>query len=71
MASSQSKIIIKEMLEEIQMHKRKKEDLLNLYVSKRINKQIHAYYENLMNSYSTLTHQKNELKVAKNLIKNN
>lgn len=66
---SSTKYIIEGMLKEIQEHKRNKEDLLPIYVQERINKQIQTYYKQLMDSYSILSHQQNEVKVAKNLIK--
>ena len=59
--------IIEGMLQEIQTHKRKREELLPLYVQERINKQIQTYYKQIMDSYSILSHQQNEIKVAKNL----
>lgn len=40
-----------------------------MYVQERINKQIQTYYKQIMDSYSILSHQQNEVKVAKNLIK--
>jgi hypothetical protein len=64
-----TKYIIEKMLQEIQNYKRKKEDLLPMYVQERINKQIQTYYKQIMDSYSTLTHQQNEIKVAKKLNK--
>ena len=66
---SSTKYIIEGMLKEIQEHKRNKEDLLPMYVQERINKQIQTYYKQIMDSYSILSHQQNEIKVAKNLIK--
>lgn len=66
---SSTKYIIEGMLKEIQAHKRNKEDLLPMYVQERINKQIQTYYKQIMDSYSILSHQQNEVKVAKNLIK--
>lgn len=64
--------IIEGMLLEIQKHKRKKEDLLPLYVQKRINKQVQSYYKQILESYNVLQHQNDEpstvKKIAKNLV---
>ena len=66
---SEQTIIIKNMISEIQNHKRDKAALLEFYVSKRLNSQVQAYYAQIIDNCSILTHQKNELLVAKRLTK--
>ena len=61
--------IIEGMISEIQKYKRKKEDLLPMYVQKRINKQVQSYYYQLLSSYNILQHQEDELKVIKKIAK--
>ena len=53
---SNSLKIIEGMIEEIQYHKRDKEELLSFYVSERINKQIQTYYKQIMDSFNVLKH---------------
>ena len=65
------KYIIENMLNEIQKHKRNKEDLLPIHVSERLNKQIQSYYKQILDSCNTLSYQQNEVKVVKNLTKEN
>ena len=69
MVKSKSRKIIEEMIKDIQSHKRNKEDLLPIYVSERINKQVQSYYKEIMDNYNTLAHQENEIKVVKKLSK--
>ena len=66
--NSSSKII-REMIKEISLHKRNKDDLLAFYVSERINKQVQSYYKQIMDSFNTLKYQENELLIAKKLSK--
>lgn len=65
-----SEKIIKEMIADIKSHRgRDKQALLEFYVTERINRQVQSYYNQILNSYSILTHQKNELSVVKKLTK--
>ena len=61
--------IIEEMLSEIQKHKRNKEELLPFYVQQRINMQVQSYYSQILDSYQILSHQWNEDKIIKKLVK--
>ena len=64
-----SKAIIHQMLKDINNHKRDKKELLEFYVSERINKQVQVYYQQLLSNCNVLKHQENELLVVKKLTK--
>lgn len=65
-----TKYIIEGMISEIQKHKRKKEDLLPMYVQERINKQVQSYYKQILESYNILQHQNDEPNTIKKIVKN-
>lgn len=69
MANHNSEKIIRLMLEDLQKHKRNKQDLLEYYITERINKQVNVYYEQILTNCNILKHQDNELLVAKRLTK--
>lgn len=64
------KKILEEMLLEMQKYKRNKEDLLPMYIQKRINKQVQSYYKQILENYNILQHQNNEPNTIKKIVKN-
>lgn len=54
------------IIEDLNKHKRNKDDLLIEYVSERLNKSLHVYYGQLMNSFNFLKY-KNSQTVMKNM----
>ena len=64
------KKILEEMLLEMQKYKRNKEDLLPMYIQKRINKQVQSYYKQILENYNILQHQNDEPNTIKKIVKN-
>ena len=60
---------LKAMLEDIRSRNKPKDDLLNYYVQKRLNKSIKTYYKQLLDSYNFLSNVTDETKLAKKLAK--
>lgn len=59
---------IKDMLSDIQQHKRPKNTLLQIYITERLNKSMSVYYKQLLTSSETLKY-KNERRVMYKLTK--
>ena len=59
---------IKDMLGDIQQHKRPKNTLLQTYITERLNKSMSVYYKQLLTSSETLKY-KNERRVMYKLTK--
>lgn len=60
--------IIESMLHNISEHKRDKADLLKLYVQKRLEDSVQAYYSSILDSMNILKNFKEE-SVLKKLVK--
>lgn len=54
------------IIEDLNKHKRNKDDLLTEYISERLNKSLQVYYGQLMNSFNFLKY-KNGQTVIKNI----
>lgn len=62
------KRILNNMLQDIELHNRSKDQLLTYYIQKRLDKSLKSYYQDLTNSYNGLiTH--NEINVLNKLNK--
>lgn len=51
---------------DLNLHKRDKRDLLNIYVEERLNKSLKSYYDSIQKAYEYVKYR-NELKTAKKL----
>lgn len=63
-----TKQIIEKMLRDIKLRNRPKEQLLQFYIQKRLNRTVSIYYKELMSSCQSLE-QHNEMSVLKKLTK--
>ena len=57
---------LRNMLSELKGHHRDRCELLNLYITERLNKSLHSYYSELMGTYNMLT-RKDAKKVLRKL----
>lgn len=61
--------LFENILKEMSEHHRNKEELLEYYITARLNKSLSTYYESLLKSSEYLSERKNKLKVMKNINK--
>ena len=61
--------VIENIINELSEHHRDKSQLLESYVTARLNKSLSVYYSELMRSNEYLENRKNKLKVMKNINK--
>lgn len=49
--------LLLKMLEDMEKHRRNKDNLLEFYIQKRLNNSIQNYYKDLLKSYKFLSHK--------------
>lgn len=59
---------IKNMLADLKLHKRDKANLLEVFIEKRLNASLKAYYDEIMQSYNSLLNKDN-LRAMKKIIR--